>query len=201
MGLPDLSLQLIAFRVLALLIMAGVHGGSLAGAAVLLGDKGPKYDCRLTVVPTVHADLVGTISLVLFGFGWIRPVAIDAARFRVGRMGIAVVILAGFLGLVVTAALLDALVLLALTTLPHTAALTTAAFLRTASDMSIWFALFALLPVPPLTGWLLVEAYGVSVSRQVHWVFAAMLLVAAATGMVRLLIEPVHAVLASAILS
>ncbi len=200
MWLSDLTLQLIAFRVLALLVIAGVHGGIVAGAAVLLGDKRPKYDGRLTLVPTGHMDLVGTIILVLFGFGWTRPVSIDAAQFRIGRIGIVVVILAGFLGLNVTAALLEALVLPALTTLPHTAALTTAAFLRTASDLSIWFALFTLVPIPPLTGGLLFEAFGVSVSRQLQWILAAALTVAVAAGAVRQFLGPAHDVLAPIIL-
>ncbi len=201
MWLPDLTLQLIAFRVLAFLIIAGALGGVVAGAAVLLGDKRPKYDGRLTVVPTGHMDLVGTIILILFGFGWIRPVSIDAAQFRVGQIvGIVAVILAGFLCLNVIAALLEALVLPALTTLPHTAALTTAAFLRTASELSIWFALFNLVPIPPLTGGLLFEAFGVSVSRQLKWVLAAVLSVAVAAGTVRQFLGPAHAVLASVIL-
>lgn len=200
MWLPDLTLQLIGFRVLALLIIAGAHGGVVAGAAVLLGDKRPKYDGRLTVVPTGHMDLVGTIILILFGLGWIRPVSIEAARFRVGRIGIVVVVLAGSLSLIVIAALLEALVLPALTTLPHTAALTTAAFLRTASDLSIWFALFTLVPIPPLTGGLLFEAFGVSVSRQLQWILAAVLSVAVAVGAVRQTLGPAHAVLTSVVL-
>ncbi len=93
MGLTDLTLQAIAFRVLALLIVAGLHGGIVSRAAVLLGDKGPKYDGRLTVVPTGHIDLVGAFSLVLYGLGWGKPVAIDVREFRIGRFGIVVVIL------------------------------------------------------------------------------------------------------------
>lgn len=200
MGLSDLTLQLIAFRVLALLIMTGVHGGTVAVAAVLLGEKGPIFDGRLTLAPTAHMDLVGTISLILFGFGWMKPVAIDVTQFHIGRVGAALVILAGFLGLSFTAVLLDALVLPALTTLTHTTALTTAAFLRTASDLSIWFALFALVPVPPLTGGLLLAAFGISISRQLQLAGAAILVVAVAAGMVRQLLEPAHAVLASVIL-
>ena len=201
MGLQEVTIQLIAFRVLAILIIAGVHGGVVAGTAVLLGDKGPKYDGRLTLAPTGHMDLVGSIGLIVFGFGWIRPVAIDAEQFRIGRIGIVVVILAGFLGLNVVAALLDALVVPTLTTLPHTAALATAAFLRTASDVSIYFALFSLVPIPPLTGGLLFEAFGISVSRSVRRVLAAMLLLLAAAGVVRQLLGPAHAVLASVILT
>lgn len=201
MALSDLTLQLIAFRVLALLIIAGVQGGLVAGAAALLGDKGPKYDGRVTFMPAGHIDLVGAISLIIFGFGWGKPVAVDARELRVGPIGIVVVILAGFLGLLVTAALLNALILPALTTLPHTAGLTTAAFLRSASNLSIRFALLSLVPIPPLTGGLLLSAFGIRISRKAQWILTAVVLVAVATGVVRQLLGPAHAVLASLILS
>ncbi len=200
MWLSEITLQSIAFRVLALLIIAGIHGGIVAGAAVLLGDKGPKYDGRLTIVPTRHIDFVGAVGLIIFGFGWAKPMAIDARQFRIGRFGIVVAILAGFVGLLVTAALLDALILPALTTLPLTAGLTTAAFLRTASSLSIWFALLSLIPIPPLTGGMLLNAFGIRVSRQAQWILATVLLVAVATGVVRQLLGPAHAVLAPLIL-
>lgn len=200
MWLSEITLQSIAFRVLALLIIAGIHGGIVAGAAVLLGDKGPKYDGRLTIVPTRHIDFVGAVGLIIFGFGWAKPMAIDARQFRIGRFGIVVPILAGFVGLLVTAALLDALILPALTTLPHTAGLTTAAFLRAASSLSIWFALLSLIPIPPLTGGMLLNAFGIRVSRQAQWILATVLLVAVATGVVRQLLGPAHAVLAPLIL-
>ena len=92
----------------------------------------------------------------------------------------------------VLAALLDALALPALTTLPLTAGLATAAFLRAASSLSIWFALLGLVPIPPLTGGLLLEAFGIRVSRRVQWILAAVLLVAVATGVVRQLLGPAH---------
>ena len=200
MWLSEITLQSIAFRVLALLIIAGIHGGIVAGAAVLLGDKGPKYDGRLTIVPTRHIDFVGAVGLIIFGFGWAKPMAIDARQFRIGRFGIVVAILAGFVGLLVTAALLDALILPALTTLPLTAGLTTAAFLRAASSLSIWFALLSLIPIPPLTGGMLLNAFGIRVTPQAQWILATVLLVAVATGVVRQLLGPAHAVLAPLIL-
>ena len=66
MWLTDLTLQTIGFRVLALLIIVGIQGGILAGTAVLPGDKGPKYDGRLTIVPFSHIDFSGAISLIIF---------------------------------------------------------------------------------------------------------------------------------------
>jgi len=200
MDLSGLTLQLIAFRVLTLVIVAGIQGGIVAGAAVVLGDNGPKYDGRLTIVPAGHIDLVGAISTIVFGIGWTKPVAIDARQFRIGPIGPAVVILAGFVGILVTAALLEALILPALATLPLTAGLTTAAFLRAASSLSIWFALLSLVPIPPLTGGLLLDALGIRVPRQARWIPAAALLAAVATGLVHRLLGPAHAMLASVIL-
>lgn len=200
MGPSDVTVQSIAFRVLALLIIAGVHGGTVAAAAVFLGDKGPKYDGRMTLVPASHIDLAGAIGLIVFGLGWAKPLDVDARQFRIGRTGVVAVILAGFVGLLVTAALLDALIRPALTTLPHTAALTTAAFLRVASSLSLWVALLGLVPVPPLTGGLLLNAFGLRLSRQAQGFLAVALLVAVAAGVVHQLLAPAHAVLSSAIL-
>lgn len=197
MWVSELTIQSIIFRTLALLIIAGIHGGSVAGAAVVLGDKGPKYDGRLTLAPSSHIDLVGAISLVIFGLGWAKPMAIDTRQFGSGRIGIIVVILAGFVGVMVTAAILNALIVPALTMLSLTAGLTTAAFLRAASSLSIWFALLGLIPIPPLTGGLLLSAFGIRVSTQAQWILGAMLLVTLATGVIRELLGPAHAVLAS----
>ena len=200
MWLTDLTLQSIGFRVLTLLIIVGIQGGILAGTAVLLGDKGPKYDGRLTIVPFSHIDFAGAISLIIFGLGWAKPMDIDSQQFRVSSVGIIATILAGFIGLLVTATLLNELVLTALTTLPLTVGLATAAFLRAASSLTIWFALLNLIPIPPLTGGLLISTIGIRVPQKIQWILAATLLVAVATGVVHQLLEPAYSVLASLIL-
>ena len=196
MWLSDLTLQLIAFRVLALLIIAGIHGGIVASAAVLLGDQGPKYDGRLTLVPASHIDLLGAFSLILFGFGWAKPMAIDARQFRIGRVGLVVVVMAAFAATLLAAVVLLLLILPLLTVLPYTAGLATAAFLRVAAQLCIWFALFNLLPIPPLTGGQLLAAIKIRVPNRAYWVFAIGLMAAAATGIVRQLLAPGYALLA-----
>ena len=199
MWLTDLTLQTIGFRVLALLIIVGIQGGILAGTAVLLGDKGPKYDGRLTIVPTSHIDFVGAISLIIFGLGWAKPMDIDSQQFRVRSFGIVATILAGFVGLLVTATLLNELVLPALTTLPFTVGIATAEFLRGASSLTIWFALLSLIPIPPLTGGLLISTIGIRVPQKIQWILVATLLVTVATGVVHQLLDPAYSVLASLI--
>jgi len=199
MWLTDLTLQSIGFRVLTLLIIVGIQGGILAGTSVLLGDKGPKYDGRLTIVPFSHIDFAGAISLIIFGLGWAKPMDIDSQQFRVSSVGIIATILAGFVGLLVTATLLNELVLPALTTLPFTVGIATAEFLRGASSLTIWFALLSLIPIPPLTGGLLISTIGIRVPKKTQWIITATLLVAVATGVAHQLLDPAYSVLASLI--
>ncbi|MDE0521366.1 MAG: hypothetical protein OXH79_05360 [Boseongicola sp.] len=199
MGPPDISLQVVGFRVGTLLLIAGLHGGLVAGAAVLLGDKGPKHDGRLTIVPTNHVDLVGAFSLIVFGLGWTKQVAVDVREMRVGPIGIVIVILTGFIGLLVAAAIFDALVRPALTMLPYTAGLTTAAFLRAAASLTIWLALLSLVPVPPLAGGLILGAYGIRVPPRIQWILTAALVAAVAFGVFHRYLGPAHAFLAGVI--
>lgn len=197
MWLSDITLQSIGFRVLALPIIVGIQGVFVASAAVLFGDKGPKYDGRLTIVPTSHIDFTGTISLILFGLGWAKPVEIDPQKLHVSGIAIVVTILTGCVSLLVTAMILNGLVLTALTTLPFTLGLGIAAFLRNASSLSIWVALLSLIPIPPLTGGLLLTTIGIRVPQRI---LAATLLAAVATGVVQQLLDPAYSVLAGFIL-
>jgi hypothetical protein len=197
MTLPDLTFQLIGFRVLALFFLVAVQGSVVAWAAFLLGDRGPAYDGRRSVVPTVHTDVIGAVCLVLYGYGWSKPVAVDAGQFRMGPAGILVVILAGFVAVMLLAVLFRALIVPALTGLPDSAGLTAAAFLRAASTLSISFALLSLVPLPPLAAGMLLGAFGIRVPPQASWVPTALLFVAVATGVVRELLAPAEAVLAA----
>lgn len=197
MGLPELNLtvQLLVFRVLALLVIVTVQGLLVAALAVLLGDRGPRYDGRLTLGPASHIDLVGAFSLVLFGNGWSKPVDVDPRELGTGRAGLVLIVVGAFAGLLALAALLHWLILPAVTALPHTAALSAAAFLRVASGLTIWVALLSLVPVPPLTGGLLLRAAGFRVPKSALPILALILAAAVATGVVREVAGQAHAVL------
>jgi hypothetical protein len=200
MGLSDLTLQVIVFRVLALLIIVGIHGSLIAWTAALLGDQGPRQDGRLTINPGSHVDLLGGASLILFGLGWSKPVAVEARNLRFGGAGLLVVILAGFFGLIATAIALAALIQPALTSLPLTSGLATAAFLRAASGLALSCAFLSLLPLPPLAGGLLLGAFAGSDRPWLKWVSAAVVIVLMATGVMRQMLDPVAAVLTPFIL-
>ena len=123
----ELTIQLLVLRFFAGLIIATVQGAALAGVAVLLGDQGPRHDRRLTLLPFVHVDLLGLGSLILTGFGWGRPVAIDAGQVRYGRWGLVLAVLASSLALLAVAYLILFLVIPLLTLLPFTAGIGAAA--------------------------------------------------------------------------
>jgi hypothetical protein len=199
-GLSELTLQSIGFRIVVMLILSSILGSIIAGTVFLLGDKGPKYDGRLSVGPFSHVDLLGGISLIGFGYGWSKSVVMDAQQFSIGRVGVLVVILAGFFGLLLTAAIFHALKLPALTTLPYTAGLAMSAFLRAASELSIKFALFSLIPFPPLTAGLLLHALNIRIPQAVQTVFIVLLFIALATGLIRQILDPAFRMLASIIL-
>jgi Zn-dependent protease len=201
--LIDFTPQQLILRLCALLFIAGVHGAVVAGTAVALGDPGPRHDARLSLNPFAQLDILGSMSALLFSVGWIRPIAIDPAELRPGRAGLALIVIAG-----AAATLLSALALrlarpMVLPLLPDTASSVVFALIETTGQLSLWFALCNLLPLPCLTGGHLLTAV-MPPWRNVFWrsgLFAAVLLAAlAATGLVTGLLAPAYRMLAGPIL-
>jgi Zn-dependent protease len=199
----DLTPQQLILRLFALFFIAAVHGAVVTGTAVALGDAGPRYDGRLSLNPFAHLDILGSISAVLFAVGWIKPVAIDPAQLRPGRIGLALIVMAA-----TAATLLGALALrlvrpVLLPLLPDTASALVFALIEATMQLSLWLALINLLPLPCLTGGHLLTAIAPQ-WRDASWrsrmVVAALLVVLAAMGLVTKLFAPAYQMLASAIL-
>ncbi len=60
-----------------------------------LGDPTPKSQGRLTLNPLKHLDPIGTLCLIIFGFGWARPVMINSYYYKKPKIGITLTGLAG----------------------------------------------------------------------------------------------------------
>ncbi len=75
------------FSVVALLLVFPVHECAHGLMALAFGDKTAKYQGRLTLNPLAHVDLKGFLFLLIFGFGWAKPVQIDARYFKNRRLG------------------------------------------------------------------------------------------------------------------
>ena len=59
-----------------------VHEACHALAAVKLGDDTPRWQGRLTLNPFAHIDYLGALCILMFGFGWAKPVRVDSRYFK-----------------------------------------------------------------------------------------------------------------------
>jgi len=83
-------------RVITLIIALTVHEFSHAFVATHFGDDTPERAGRLTLNPLRHLDPMGSLMLVLVGFGWAKPVPINPYVIRQNnKAGVALVSLAG----------------------------------------------------------------------------------------------------------
>jgi Zn-dependent protease len=199
----DFSLQQLVLRLIAYLFIAAIHGFAVAAAAVALGDAGPRHDGRLRFNPLAHLDLLGTAAGVLFSVGWIKPIAVDPAALRIGRAGLLVGIVAGAVANLAGVIVLRSLRPLILPMLPDTRSADLFALVETIGELSLWFVLFNMLPLPPLTGahWLNTIAPGRRDS--IRWwepYSGVALVILAASGAISQLLGPPYRMLAAAVL-
>jgi len=149
-----LDFQTAILNVLLLWILTSPHEFAHAWVATRLGDDTPRLQGRLTLNPLAHVDWLGTAilpfltSLFTGGFlGWGKPVMTNTSKLKGGRNGLALVALAGPGSNVVMAVILA---MVARLTLPVAPAF--ANFAATGVELSLYLAIFNLLPVPPLDG-------------------------------------------------
>lgn len=63
--------------------------------AYKLGDNTAKDEGRLTLNPLKHIDIVGFISMLIFKFGWAKPVPVNSRNFKNRKLGMILVSIAG----------------------------------------------------------------------------------------------------------
>lgn len=83
-----LSLPVIVFAL-------SFHESAHAFVAWKLGDPTARNIGRLTLDPLKHLDPIGTLMMVLFGFGWAKPVPVNSRYFKKPKWGMALTALAG----------------------------------------------------------------------------------------------------------
>jgi Zn-dependent protease len=135
-------------------LLTAPHEFAHAWVATKLGDDTPRREGRVTLNPLAHIDWIGTALLPaitsLFGggfIGWGKPVNTNPSRLRWGYRGMALVALAGPASNVVFAVILAVAAIAAAGILPS--------FSQYAANgvrLSLYLAIFNLLPVPPLDG-------------------------------------------------
>lgn len=78
-----------------LLVVITAHEFAHGYAAYILGDNTAKYVGRLTLNPIKHIDPIGILMLIVFRFGWAKPVPVNPRNFKDPLKGMALVALAG----------------------------------------------------------------------------------------------------------
>lgn len=80
-GLTPSALKQVAAYVISLLFAIGLHEFAHARVATWCGDSTPEKQGRLSLNPLAHLDPVGTILILLAGFGWGKAVQINPMNF------------------------------------------------------------------------------------------------------------------------
>ena len=149
-GDPAAFLQRLVLQVPALLIAVTVHELAHALVADRLGDPTARSLGRLTLNPLPHIDALGALAFVLAGFGWAKPVPVNARNFRNPLRDMTMMAGAGpvanFLAAFATLVLILALKPVGI--LPE-AAMRTLSYVYT---FNLVLGIFNLIPLPPLDG-------------------------------------------------
>jgi Zn-dependent protease len=115
--------------------------------AYKLGDSTAKDAGRLTLNPFKHLDLTGFVFLLLFRFGWAKPVPINFFNFKNRKLGTIMVSLAGPVSNFIIAIIVGFILSLDLIT---------NAIVFKILFITLWYnimlGVFNLLPFPPLDG-------------------------------------------------
>jgi len=166
--------------VVALVAGITVHEFSHALVADQLGDHRPRAMGRVSLNPLRHLDPLGSLFFIIAGFGWGKPVPVNAYALRPGRLGMTMVAVAGPLANF----LLAALVAVAFRIL-QLGGLLDAEFPRLVVAAIVFFnialGLFNLIPIPPLDGYnvalpLLPPRQAFTVQRYAQYGYIALLL-------------------------
>lgn len=140
----------------ALLVAITIHEFSHAYMADHLGDPTPRLQGRLKLNPMAHLDWLGMVFLLLFGFGWGKPVEFDPYNLKNPRKDAAVISIAGPISNFIMAIALS--IILRLLIFFDLNFLTTIGFLLLTPviRMNIILGVFNLLPIHPLDGFKIV---------------------------------------------
>lgn len=150
------TLPQILYRLVAVFLAVSVHEMAHALAAYWLGDTTARQAGRLSLNPFAHIDWIGLLCLLLFGFGWAKPVPINPNHYKHEKTGIIWTSFAGPLANFILSFVCILLVFMMAKWVPafflsSVGQILYNVFLTTAS-LSLGFGVFNLIPIPPLDG-------------------------------------------------
>jgi len=157
-------------RIIVLLTAFSVHEFAHAWTANYFGDSTPRINGRLTLNPLAHLDPMGSLLLVVAGFGWAKPVPVNPYTLR--RSAPSAMMWVAFAGplsnflMALLAAIPFRLNLITLDDLYASFAAQGSSFLPTPAGflwefiaINLILMLFNLIPIPPLDGEKIMEFF------------------------------------------
>ncbi len=163
----------------ALIISLILHENAHGVAALYMGDTTAKDQGRLSLNPLKHLSLFGTLSLLIFHFGWAKPVPINPYNFKNRKLGDFLVSIAG----IMTNFILAFIFLFILEYPLKNANLNPYLylFLKSMVQYNVFLGVFNLIPLPPLDGSKIVMSFlPIEVSERLYSVerYTNMILIA-----------------------
>jgi len=156
--LNNINFALIIIQAPVILLSLTIHEYFHGWTANKLGDLTAKLMGRLTLNPIAHLDVLGTILMFVVGFGWAKPVPINAMNFKDPRKGTLLVAIAGPLSNLATAIIAGVILrpmipkVITGEIAPGSVDSIIVIILVLALVYGIALAVFNMIPIPPLDG-------------------------------------------------